>query len=103
MKLEFIRRNLTSFLLLVIGFVALSTANVAKAQDKDSGDGRPAASQGRIVAVGIPGASAITPVGKFVPTGPIPTLANLKPFIQPGQVLDPVRILVGSNSNFGAA
>jgi hypothetical protein len=103
MKLEFIRRSLRSLLPLVMGFVALTTVNVAKAQDTNSGDGKPAALQGRIIAVGIPGASAITPVGKFVPTGPIPTLANLKPFIQPGQVLDPVRVLVGSNANFGAA
>lgn len=102
MKVES-KRNLHAIALLVMGIFFLSNLNIAKAQDTDSGDGRPLAVQGRIVAVGIPGASAITPVGNFVPTGPIPTLANLKSFIQPGQVLDPVRILVGSNSNFGAA
>jgi hypothetical protein len=58
----------------------------------------------RIVAVGIPDASAVSPVGTFL-TGslcgsPIPT--KFLAFIQPGAVLDPVRILVGARSNFGA-
>jgi hypothetical protein len=87
MKFEFIRRNLRSLLPLVMGFVALTTVNVAKAQDTDSADGKPAALQGRIIAVGIPGASAVTPVGNFVPTGPIPTLANLKPLYSPDKCL----------------
>src|SRR6478609_2026013 len=102
MKVES-KRSLRAIVLFVMAIVFLSNLNVAKAQDTNNGDGRPPALQGRIVAVGIPGASAVTPVGNFVPKGPISTLANLKPFIQPGQVLDPVRILVGSNSNFGAA
>jgi hypothetical protein len=62
---------------------------------------------GRVVAVNIPGASAISQVGTFldnpVPPAcahPIPTLFSS--FIQPGAVLDPNRILVGSQSNFGA-
>src|SRR5215813_2529559 len=61
----------------------------------------------RVIAVNIPGASAISQVGAFlnnpVPPAcahPIPTL--FIPFIQPGAVLDPNRILVGSTSNFGA-
>src|SRR5258708_30969465 len=61
----------------------------------------------RVIAVNIPGASAISQVGTFlnnpVPPAcahPIPTL--FVPFIQPGAVLDPNRILVGSTSNFGA-
>jgi hypothetical protein len=102
MKVES-KRSLRAIVLFVMAIVFLSNLNVAKAQDTNNGDGRPPALRGRIVAAGIPGASAITPVGNFVPTGPIPKLANLKPFIQPGQVLDPVRILVGSNSNFGAS
>ena len=59
----------------------------------------------------IPGASAIAQVGTFLsgpptPFGqctlphPIPT--NFAPYIAPGAVLDPNRILVGSQSNFGA-
>src|SRR5215831_14687802 len=61
----------------------------------------------RVIAVNIPGASAISQVGTFlnnpVPPAcahPIPTLFSS--FIQPGAVLDPNRILVGSQSNFGA-
>ena len=59
---------------------------------------------GRIVAVGIPSASAVSPVGTFL-TGslcgsPVPT--RFPAFIQPGAVLDSSRILVGARSNFGA-
>jgi hypothetical protein len=68
----------------------------------------------RIVAVNIPGASAISQVGTFVsggsltpapPSGcknpsPIPT--NFSAYTQRGAVLDPDRLLVGSRSNFGA-
>jgi hypothetical protein len=61
----------------------------------------------RVIAVRIPGASAISQVGTFlnnpVPPAcahPIPTL--FASYIQPGAVLDPNRILVGSRSNFGA-
>src|SRR6516165_8468143 len=64
-----------------------------------------------VIAVDIPGASAIAQVGTFLsgpptPLGqctlphPIPTLFG--DFIKPGAVLDPKRILVGSRSNFGA-
>jgi hypothetical protein len=70
----------------------------------------------RIVAVNIPGASAIAQVGTFVPPGgtldpspigklcanpsPIPT--KFPGYTGQGAVLDPNRILVGSRSNFGA-
>ncbi len=61
----------------------------------------------RVIATNIPGASAISQVGTFlnnpVPPAcahPIPTL--FPSYIQPGAVLDPNRILVGSQSNFGA-
>jgi len=60
----------------------------------------------RIVAVNIPGASAVSQIGTFLnvpppPCGrPIPTF--FPSYIQPGAVLDPNRILVGSRSNFGA-
>jgi hypothetical protein len=97
------KKNFSGIVNLALGVLLLGGLTIAQAQDNGGNDGKQPALRGRIVAVGIPGASAITPVGHFVPTGPIPTLANLKPFIQPGQVLDPVRILVGSNSNFGAA
>src|SRR6185436_10643585 len=57
---------------------------------------------GRIVAVGIPGVSAVAPVGTFLPGGPIHDKPEFQAFTQPGHVLDPTRILVGSTSNFGA-
>jgi hypothetical protein len=62
----------------------------------------------RVIATNIPGASAISQVGTFLNSHdnpgacsyPIPT--NFPTYIQPGAVLDPNRILVGSRSNFGA-
>ncbi|TDO46696.1 hypothetical protein EV643_11079 [Kribbella sp. VKM Ac-2527] len=57
---------------------------------------------GRVVAVGIPGASAIAPVGTFLPGSPIHSNPVLAAFTQPGRVCDPTRIVVGSRSNFGA-
>jgi hypothetical protein len=66
----------------------------------------------RVIAENIPGASAISQVGTFIPGRPTPfgqcTLPHPIPgfsngdFIKPGAVLDPNRILVGSQSNFGA-
>lgn len=65
----------------------------------------------RLIATNIPGASALAQVGTFRkadpnkppdtchPT-PIPTA--FPSYILPGAVLDPIRILVGSRSNFGA-
>ena len=57
---------------------------------------------GRVIATGIPGASAVAPVGTFLPGGPIHDNPALAAFTQPGRVLDPARVLVGSRSNFGA-
>jgi hypothetical protein len=59
----------------------------------------------QVIAVNIPGASAIAQVGTFLndPNAcarPIPT--KFPTFIAPGAVLDPTRILVSSQSNFGA-
>ena len=57
----------------------------------------------RVVAVGIPGACAISPVGTFLRGGPIHDNPTLAAFTQPGRVLDPARFVVGSTSNFGAS
>jgi hypothetical protein len=57
---------------------------------------------GRVIAFGIPGASAVSPVGTFLPGSPIHDNPVLAALTQPGRVLDPTRILVGSRSNFGA-
>ena len=72
--------------------------------------GQPAWTQAidaQVVAVNIPGASAISQVGTFLNASegacggsPIPT--HFPSFITAGAVLDPSRILVGSQSNFGA-
>ena len=78
---------------------ATSSINVGKADDEGH---KKQSLRGRIVAVGIPGASTISAVGTFLPGGPIHDKPELAAFTIPGRVLDPVRILVGSTSNFGA-
>src|SRR5689334_18634628 len=89
---------LGKFSLLALIFVAL--ARVAAPFDDD--DGPIQHINGRVVAIGIPGASAISAVGTFLPGGPIHDNPVFAAHTQPGQVLDPARILVGSTSNFGA-
>ena len=96
------KRNFRGIVHLAIGMVLLGSLNVAQAKDNDGNDGKQPALRGRIVAVGIPGAGSISAVGTFLPGGPIHDKPALHVFTQPGQVLDPVRILVGSSSNFGA-
>jgi hypothetical protein len=84
-----------------IGVVALA-ALLAGTGTSVAGKGNESFLNGRVVAVGIPGASAVSPVGTFLPGGPIHDNPDLAAFTQPGRVLDPTRILVGSRSNFGA-
>ena len=55
-----------------------------------------------IVATGIPGAGAITEIGTFQRGGPFVEKPDFSGQTQPGQVLDPTRLLVASTSNFGA-
>ncbi len=69
------------------------------AQDSNQASGKLTA---RIVAVGIPGASAVAPVGTFHKGGPIYDKPEFSAFTQAGQILDPKRVLVTSHSNFGA-
>jgi hypothetical protein len=57
---------------------------------------------GRLVAVGVAGAGAISPVGAFHTGGPIKDKPEFAAFTQVGMVLDPDRVLVTSSSNFGA-
>lgn len=77
--------------------VAFGQFNRLRAADSDG----PPILLGRIVAVGIPGASTISAVGTFLPGGPVHDNPTLAAFTQPGRVLDPARILVGSTFNFG--
>ena len=58
--------------------------------------------QATIVATGIPGAGAITEIGTFQRGGPFAEKPDFAAETQPGQVLDPTRLLVASTSNFGA-
>src|SRR5262245_5552581 len=88
-------------LLVASSIAMLTTIGNRHAAKADDGDDRQSIA-GRIVALGIPGASAIAPVGVFLPGGPIHDNPNFAAFTQPGRILDSVRILVGSPSNFGA-
>jgi hypothetical protein len=84
----------------VVATVATMTLGVWSVGGADDADIAPSLT-GRVVAIGIPGASAISPVGTFLAGGPIHDKPAFAAFTQPGQVLDPARILVGSTSNFG--
>jgi hypothetical protein len=81
------------------GLAGLRRGGPAFAHD---GRRRTAALDGRLIAVGIPGASAVSAVGTFLPGGPIHDNPVLAAFTAPGTVLDPTRILVGARTNFGA-
>jgi hypothetical protein len=56
----------------------------------------------RVVAAGIAGAGAVAPVGFFHPGGPIHDNKTFAAFTQTGRILDRKRVLVTSNSNYGA-
>ena len=63
--------------------------------------------EARVVAINIPGASAISQVGTFLNSsqgacGGSPIPSHFQSYVTIGAVLDPNRILVGSQSNFGA-
>src|SRR5215471_21458912 len=89
------KRLLSSLALLTVFLSALTMIRAESSQQDQS-------VRARVVAVGIPGASAISAVGTFLPGGPIHDKPNFAAFTQPGKILDPVRILVASSSNFGA-
>jgi hypothetical protein len=92
-------RNTLIMMAAALMITAIASFNVGKADDEGENQ---QFLRGRIVALGIPGASTISAVGVFLPGGPIHDNAALAAFTMPGRVLDPVRILVGSTSNFGA-
>jgi hypothetical protein len=58
-------------------------------------------STARVVAVGIPGASAVTQIGTFQLGGPFHDNATFAASTAPGQILDGNRLLVAAASNFG--
>lgn len=83
--------------------VAIIAAIVAALSVRGGGTaGGPQALAGRIVATGIPGAGAVAAVGSFHPGGPIYDRPAFRDLTKTGAVLDPARILVASDSNFGA-
>jgi len=88
-------------LALLLGIIWLATLGILTVVRANEDNGTPVL-RGRIVAVNIPGASAISAVGTFLPGGPIHDKPAFAAFTQPGKILDPTRILVGSSSNFGA-
>jgi hypothetical protein len=81
----------------VLACLALARPAPVLAHDRSE----PRVLEGRIVAMGIPGVSAISVVGTFLPGGPIHDNPALAALTVPGAVLDPVRLLVASTSNFG--
>jgi hypothetical protein len=93
---KFSGRNILLIIALVICIASVGVFNVGGAEGKKQD------LIGRIVAIGIPGASAISPVGDFLPGGPIHDNPAFAAYTQSGRILDPARILVGSRSNFGA-
>jgi len=103
-----IRRAASKFTISLPGIVALAAGIAIMDGDATWQAARAQAIKqvkARVVATGIPGASAISQVGTFLNNAaacarPIPTL--FPQYIKTGAVLDPNRILVGSVSNFGA-
>src|SRR5262249_23233069 len=83
----------------IANFGNLLSGRLLSDADRDH-DAAPLA--GRIIAVGVSGASAISPVGTFLPGGPLHDKPAFAAYTLPGRVLDPARILVASGSNFGA-
>src|SRR5437879_437108 len=97
------RRRALGMFVSAAGAAGLGTVGGARllyADDEEQGEAP--FINGRVVAVGIPGASAVSPVGTFLPGGPVHDNPALAAFTQPGRVLDATRILVGGRSNFGA-
>jgi hypothetical protein len=80
-----------------VGIMSLASRVIGRANDED----RARFVKGRVVALGIPGISAISAVGRFLAGGPIHDKPAFAAYTLPGQVLDPARILVASTSNFG--
>src|SRR5258708_27715102 len=86
-------------LLFGVFYLFLAVCSPCFAQDPNQVSGKVAA---RVLAVGIPGARAVAPVGTFHKGGPIYDKPEFAAFTQAGRILDPRRILVTSHSNFGA-
>ena len=100
-KLTTVRRMLPGIMALAAGIVVADGDAAWQAARAE-----PIPLNAGVIAVDIPGASAIAQVGTFLP-GPFcgsltPIPSKFPTFIANGAVLDQNRILVGSRSNFGA-
>ena len=93
-------RAITLCLTVAMNLFGASARHLANAQETTTV--APSALMGLVVAVGIPGAGVLSPVGTFHAGGPIHDKANFAAFTRPGAVLDPTRLLVASTSNLGA-
>ena len=69
----------------LITFVSVVAVLALYSVGAETGNGQIAFLEGRMVAAGIPGVSAVAPVGTFLPGGPIPI--NFASFTKPGKVL----------------
>ena len=100
--------NIRKFIINLPGIMALAAGIVVADGDAawQAARAEPIPLNAGVIAVDIPGASAIAQVGTFLP-GPFcgsltPIPSKFPTFIANGAVLDQNRILVGSRSNFGA-
>lgn len=94
-------RVITLCLTVVLHLLGANPRHLAQAQETAT-TGAPSTLVGRVIAVGVPGAGALSPVGTFHPGGPIHDKPEFAVFTRSGAVLDPARLLVASTSNFGA-
>src|ERR1051325_6530398 len=85
------KRILTLLVALIAAVALVVAANAAE-------EGRVASA--KIVAVGLPGAGAVTQVGVFHPGGPVHDKPEFAAYTVAGKILDPNRVLVTSSSNF---
>ena len=95
-------RVLTCCLMVLMSLLGVCVCSIVHAQGTSTATAVPPVLMGHVVAVGIPGASALSPVGIFHPGGPLHDKPDFAAFTRPGAVLDPARLLVASSSNFGA-
>jgi hypothetical protein len=86
----------------VIGLLGVVVIGISAQSREPRGPSDATALAAEVVATGIPGAGAITQIGKFHQGGPFNDNAGFKPTTAPGETLDPRRIFVASTSNFGA-
>jgi CxxC motif-containing protein (DUF1111 family) len=86
----------------VIGLLCVLVIGISAQSPDPRGPSSATALVAQVVATGIPGAGAITQIGKFHQGGPFNDNAAFKATTASGEILDPKRIFVASTSNFGA-